>query len=73
MQPLHVTYTSFLTFLTFISFPGSSALLEDLRLVLVVFGLMEGLACIELALLTLCCCVYCTLVFLRSMRLRLIF
>ena len=50
MRPLCVTYT-FLS-LIFIPFPGSVVLLGDLRLVLSLSGLMEGLACIELSGLT---------------------
>ena len=47
--PMCVTYT--LLSLTFIPFLGSFALLRDLRLVLSLSGLMEGLACIELSVL----------------------
>ena len=52
MRPLPVTYT---LSLTVIPFPGSFALLKDLKLALALalFGLL-GVACIELAQLTLC-------------------
>ena len=72
MWPLRVTYT---LSLTFIPFPGSFALLEDLKLALALAlsGLLGVVTCIELAQLTLCHRVYCAFVCFKSIQFQLTF